>query len=105
MNRLTPEVLSLLLDLKSADNLAQSPECAKRLEIYADIRRIMADITARNECFSKRQLALNGDDLIALGIPRGKRIGQILDAALEEVTAGNIENEKNSLVEFVKKLQ
>ena len=101
MNRLTPEVLSLLLDLKGADNLAQSPECAKRLETYAEIRRIMADITARNECFSKRQLAINGDDLIALGIPRGKRIGQILDALLEEVTAGNIENEKEKLIEFV----
>ena len=105
MNRLTPEVLSMLLDLKGADNLAQSPECAKRLEIYTEIRRIMAEITEKNECFSKSQLALNGDDLIALGIPRGKRIGQILDALLEEVTAGNIENEKDLLIEFVKKLQ
>ncbi|MBQ4054708.1 MAG: HD domain-containing protein, partial [Clostridia bacterium] len=103
MNRLTPEVLSMLLDLKGADNLAQAPECAARLETYAEIRRIMAEITEKNECFSKRQLALNGDDLIALGIPRGRRIGQILDALLEEVTAGNIENEKDALTEFVKR--
>lgn len=104
MNRLTPEVLYMLLDLKGADNMAQSPECAKRLEIYDEIRRIMAEITAKNECFSKRQLAINGDDLIALGVPRGKRIGEILDIVLEEVTSGNIRNEKDSLVEFVKKL-
>ena len=64
----------------------------------------MKEITEKDDCFSKRQLAINGDDLIALGVPRGKLIGQILDAALEEVTVGNIENEKNSLVEFVKKL-
>jgi len=102
MNRLTPEVLSMLIDLKSADNLAQSPECAERLKTYAEIRQIMKEITEKDECFSKRQLKVNGDDLIVLGIPRGKEIGRILDFLLEEVTSGRAPNEKDALLAVVK---
>lgn len=101
MNRLTPEVLSLLLDLKSADNLAQSPDCASRLETYAEIRRIMKEITEKDDCFSKRQLKVNGDDLIALGIPRGKEIGRILDFLLDEVTSCRVPNERSALLAVV----
>lgn len=98
LNKLGEEMLEKLLCLKAADNLAQNESCHGRLETYDEIRRIVKEINERNECFSVKSLAVNGDDLIALGIPRGRQIGQVLDALLSEVMDGSLENEKETLL-------
>ncbi len=100
MRRLTPEVLYDLLELKGADNLAQAPDCHSRLDDYAEIRKIMAELIAENACFSLKHLALNGDDLISLGIPKGKDIGLILSAMLDKVTGGELQNTKSALEKY-----
>lgn len=45
---------------------------------------------------------VNGNDLIALGIPTGKTIGQILNQLLEMVMEGTIENNQSELLLWVK---
>ena len=52
--------------------------------------------------FSLKQLAIKGDDLIALGIPRGKKLGDTLEALLDAVIDGRVENDKNKLIEYLK---
>ena len=52
-----------------------------------------------NLCFSLRQLALSGGDLIAQGIPQGPEIGEILNDLLQRVIAGELSNEKTTLLE------
>jgi hypothetical protein len=39
---------------------------------------------------------------MALGIPRGKRIGEILHALLDEVIEERLPNEKNALLQAAK---
>ncbi len=48
------------------------------------------------QCFTVRDLAVNGNDLIALGVPAGKEVGRLLalllDAVLEEPSMNEREN-------------
>ncbi len=104
MRKLTPELMYDLLELKSADNLAQSPDCFSRLGEYQKIRDIMAGLIAENACFSLKNLSLNGDDLKSLGFPIGKELGQALKKLLEAVENGEIPNEKGALTEYALKI-
>lgn len=54
------------------------------------------------ECFSLKDLAINGNDLIQLGYERGKSIGMMLNYLLEMVIDGIVINEKESLLEITK---
>ena len=56
-------------------------------------------ILAEKACFSLSDLAVNGNDLISLGIPKGKLIGRILNDLLENVIENRIPNDKNSLLQ------
>lgn len=103
LNRLGGEMLRKLLQLKQADNLAQAPECAARLIGYDKILEIIKDIEAKDACFSLKQLKINGDMLLSLGVKQGKDIGKILNILLEKVISGEIENHTDSLTEEAKK--
>lgn len=47
----------------------------------AEIERILSC----GECYSLKGLAVNGNDLLSLGIPRGKRVREVLEALLARV--------------------
>ena len=49
-----------------------------------------------------KDLAINGKDLIELGIPQGKEIGGILNSLLEMVLEEEIDNDRDSLIGKVK---
>ena len=103
LSRLTPEVFFNLLAIKRADNLAQSPNYRDRLETYDAIEAMAQDILEKNECISVAALAVNGSDLIALGMKPGKEIGEMLSHLLEQVIRGKLENEQEELLSYVKK--
>ena len=103
LSRLTPEVFFNLLIIKRADNLAQSPDYRDRLETYDRIESIAQNILAKNECISVSTLAVNGSDLIALGMKPGLEIGDMLNQLLEQVIRGEMENDRNVLLAYVKK--
>ena len=103
LSRLTPEVFFNLLAIKRADNLAQSPNYRDRLETYEAIEAMAQDILEKNECISVAALAVNGNDLIALGMKPGKEIGEMLSHLLEQVIRGKLENEQEELLSYVKK--
>lgn len=48
-------------------------------------------------------LAVGGEDLAALGIPRGPQLGVLLETAYAAVVRGEVENEKESLLAYVKR--
>ena len=98
-------MLLKLLELKSADNLAQAPSCRERLAQYEKIRLIIAEIEKRNDCFTLKDLKINGDTLISLGVPKGKEIGRILNELLSLVMDGTLKNEKEALTETALKLK
>ena len=49
-------------------------------------------------CFSLKQLAVNGRDLMTLGL-HGPAVGQALDRLLDGVVEGTLENRREALLE------
>lgn len=56
----------------------------------------------QNACCRISQLAVNGRDLMALGIPAGPELKLALDELLEQVITGGLPNEKNALLAFAR---
>ncbi len=104
LGKIGVQKMEMLLDLKAADNLAQAPEYHGRLKQYDEIRRVMAEILEKDDCFSLKKLAVNGQDIMSLGVPAGRDVGRILSALLALVIDGELENEKNALLERVRDL-
>ena len=96
------EDLRLLLCLKRADNLAQAPAYRGRQTEIDRAEQILDRLLAEDACFSLRQLAVRGDDLLALGL-RGPAVGKALDMLLNRVIDGELPNERAALLEFVTK--
>lgn len=91
-----------LLLLHKADVTAQA-ECHREKRIAeSDLLIAMLEkLIAENTCMTLKQLAVGGNDLIAAGVPRGKKIGETLEALLDAVTEGRIENKKDILLKEV----
>ena len=103
LNRLGEETFRQLLAVKRADHLAQSDIDRKRLETVEETERILRTLIEQQSCFSLRQLAVNGNDLIALGLS-GQRIGKTLDALLNRVIEGELPNQREALLRVVRQL-
>lgn len=92
-----------LLKVKKYDCMScKSPDGESELERLSEAGRILADIVIGKECTSLRGLAVNGDDLLKIGIPQGKIIGLILDRLLNMVLNGEIENKREVLIQAAK---
>ena len=63
---------------------------------------ILERLLTKEICFSLAQLAVNGRDLLALGL-QGRAIGQTLDALLARVAEGELPNEKEILLDWIEK--
>ncbi len=100
MNKLGPEVLQEILEIKLADNFAtgnMSPELGNK---FNDIRDMMAEILRQEQCFSLKDLAIGGDDLIAAGMEPGPEVGRVLSELLDAVIDGECENDVDVLMEM-----
>jgi len=94
-----PETLLDLLDLTRADVTAQAPEKLYRLESYEPLRAQIVALAAENPCVTRGQLAVNGADLLPLGL-QGPQLGDMLGRLLEEVLEGRLANEREALLRF-----
>ena len=63
--------------------------------------KIMNEIIETNQCYNLKTLAVGGQDLIDLGIPKGKKVGKILNEVLNKVIEGKLENKKDSLINYI----
>ena len=94
-----------LLALKRADNASLAPQHIPRLKEIDEVETAARAILSEKPCLSLSSLAIGGDDLLRLGVPRGKKVGALLNAALSAVIDGSVENEKEALTELVKKMK
>ena len=104
MNRLSPEVMFELLEIKRADNVATGNMHHKLKDKFEDIRIMMEQILEEEQCFSLKDLAADGRDIIGLGVAAGPEIGLILAGLLEAVIEGRCENDKEKLLELAEKM-
>lgn len=101
MNRMGRDAFFELLQLQMADNLAQNPQKVNMAH-FDSVRKIADEIIVGEECFSLKNLKINGSDLIENGYEAGKKIGEILDFLLNEVIEEKIKNEKSELLKRAK---
>ncbi len=101
LNKLGSDLFFKLLELKIADNMAQAPEYSKRRELAEEIRLLATDILQEQSCFQLKDLAIDGNDLIALGFS-GRKIGEALHFSLRQVIDEKSNNIKSELIELVK---
>ena len=94
INRIGAENVDLLFDLKIADRKN------KDIDEIIDIRKRCKEILNRKEPLSIRDLEINGNDLIELGIKPGKEIGTILNYLLDRVLMDPTLNKREVLLEI-----
>lgn len=93
-----------LLLVRRADAAAHAPEAAARLTALADEdERILHEITAERGCLHVKDLAVSGNDLLALGLKRGPRWGDALPACSHLVLDEEVPNEKGALLAAAQK--
>ena len=85
-----------LLMIKKGDAVGQGthPEDVAAL---LETERLLENVLAAEACFSLRQLAVKGNDMIALGLA-GPAVGDMLDALRGAVIDGFVPNERNALL-------
>ena len=105
LGKMTPEFFFMLIALKRADNLAQNPLYSDRQAYYDQLEALAKEILARQDCFSMKDLAVNGCDLMAIGIPSGKTMGLILKRLLDEVINEQLPNEKDLLLQRASEME
>lgn len=72
----------------------------KKIERIIDI---LKEIEENNECYTIKNLKVDGKDIMALGY-ENKAVGQVLNYLLEEVIRNPSLNEKNLLIEKIKEI-
>ena len=96
------EIFFDLIKLQRADNMGLSPEFLYRQETYDKLEEIARQVIEENQCFSLKDLAVNGRDMISLGL-KGKDIGTALDELLKAVIEEKCNNDKESLMSYYHK--
>lgn len=94
-----------LIDLRIADmygkynkkvRLHDSPAC----RLLVELKDRIEEQTERKSALSLKDLAINGKDLIAAGIPPGKRLGEILNELFQCVLDEPSSNDRQKLLEI-----
>lgn len=92
-----------LMDIKRADCRGKADPHAID-EKLQKMDALLTEILENGECYARKQLSVNGNDLKAIGIADGKAIHDVLDALLLAVIEERRPNEKAALLEYAKYL-
>ncbi|MBR2454546.1 MAG: CCA tRNA nucleotidyltransferase [Clostridia bacterium] len=90
-----------LIEIKRCDNSAQNPKYYRGDDFYKATYDMLDEIINGNECFSIKDLKINGNDLIAIGF-KGKDIGKALQKCLDGVIAEKVQNNFDDLIKYAK---
>lgn len=106
LNRLGEERALQLMDIKLADILAHAPGTQDALiEKWKIFNRLLGEVLVEGNCFSRKNLAVNGNDIKALGVSEGPEIGRIIQTLMGEVMSEQLANEKEVLLNRANELK
>lgn len=100
MSQIGKEMIFDLVHIKCCDNSAQNPEFFRGEEFYKKAYDTINEILEEQECFSVKDLKINGNDLIEMGF-KGKEIGFILNDVLECVINETLKNDYKEICEYI----
>lgn len=105
LSRLGEEALRDLIALRRADALATGTADKEALEAGLKETEGMLDrLLVQEGRFTLADLAVNGNDLLAMGVPRGQTIGKLLNRLYDAVIEGICQNQREDLVKYAQKL-
>lgn len=104
LNRIGKDMLNKLMYVRMADIYAHSEKNRdERRDECLGVRLIAKKIVEEQQCFTIKDLAVNGNDILALGVETGPIVGRVLKHLLDLVLDGEARNERDILIEEAKK--
>ena len=98
INNLGVELMPDMLEIRTADIKAQSEYNREiKIEKLNKVKEIYYQILQENSCLEIKDLQIDGNDLIACGIPEGPQIKKTLQTLLYEVIDEKIANDTETL--------
>lgn len=89
--------------IKRADILAQSEyKREEKLKYLEGYRLYYRQVMEKKQCLTLKDLAVNGRDLMELGIPQGPRLGELLKKLLDLVLEDPARNTKEYLLDAIR---
>lgn len=98
LSRLGPETLDTLLALQEADMGSKGTGIPEESAQFPRLRAMVRELQAESACLSLKDLAVNGNDLMALGL-EGPEIGRCLRRLLSQVLEERLPNTREALLE------
>jgi tRNA nucleotidyltransferase (CCA-adding enzyme) len=106
LNKLGEKQFRRLLHIRMADISAQSDlNKTEKINKVKSVLECLDEVLASEQCFQLKDLNVNGNDLINIGIKQGKQIGSILNQLLDMVINEEVENDKYKLLNCAKELK
>lgn len=103
LKRMGEEGAMFSLAVHRADYMGQAPEKRpEKLERYEQAKVLLQRLLEEQACFTLKDLAIKGRDLIALGYQPGPAMGNELEALLELVMDGKCPNDPEALRQLAK---
>ena len=99
IGRLGREQLARLLEVKRADCLAHvdMPGSRQRYRDIVAFKEATARVLEAEECFTLRDLAIGGREVLAAGVEKGPAVGRYLERLLDLVLEDRCRNDRESL--------
>ena len=100
LNKIGEKQFRRLLEVRKSDIKGQKPDYEKsRIEKINNIKSILEDILQEQECFSLKDLAVNGNDVKkTMNLKEGKDVGYWLNEILKRVMDGELKNDRDALI-------
>ena len=76
---------------------------ARNLAVIGGTEALLEEVLAGETCFSLKELAVNGGDILALGVERGPAVGRILEELFRLVLEEELPNDRETLLREAKK--
>ena len=105
LNIIGEDLVYDLIDIKKSEIIFHADhkkDC--KLNLLSKSRENISDIIKNNECYSLKQMKIDGRDLIELGYVKGKKIGEVLSYLLDIVIQSPELNNKKRLTEIAKEM-
>ena len=105
VGKLGVENVRRLLDVQRADHAAHSDfDHASGVALIRDAAELLEDVLEMEPAFTVKDLAINGNTLMQLGMSPGPAMRQVLETLLTAVQEGNLKNESETLSAAARKL-
>ncbi|MBR3811759.1 MAG: CCA tRNA nucleotidyltransferase [Agathobacter sp.] len=99
-----PDYMPMMIEIKRADVMAQSEYHYKEKMEYIDrLKESYDEVIREKQCVQKKDLSINGKDLIQMGMKPGEEMGALLEQLFDEVLKDPTQNDREKLLEQANK--